>query len=252
MNDPHVVALIYNVEHPEGINFDEAEPLEFETSQFTVRVEEGAARFDLKMHFSKAEEARATIEPFIRVWETWDALNPLLTGFKLVYATSEVIDRNPPPGNYGHQVLPSLYQSGIGGFPDDGSRNYPVPTTEQAAMNAEVEVMAYRYWLYRQGRDRLAAMAYFCLSVLEISSQHNGSRREQAAARYRVDRSVLNEIGRLTAFKGGREARKGQGIEQSFTEHERMWLERKIKVLIRRVADIAEDPDQDLPLITMN
>ena len=114
MNDPHVVALIYCVTHSEGASFDEAEPLEFETSIFTVRVENGNARFALKADHSNVKEARAAIEPFIHMWEMWDALNPKLSGFGLEYSTSEVVDRNPPPGNYGHMVLPGLRMSAHG------------------------------------------------------------------------------------------------------------------------------------------
>ncbi len=32
MNDPQVVALIHRITHSDGVSFDEAEPLEFETS----------------------------------------------------------------------------------------------------------------------------------------------------------------------------------------------------------------------------
>ena len=108
MNDPCVVALIYLVTHSEEVNFDEAEPLEFETSQFSVRVENGTARFSLKKDYSDVKEARSSIEPFIHMWEMWDALNPELSGFGLEYSMSEVVDRNPPPGNYGDLVLPGI------------------------------------------------------------------------------------------------------------------------------------------------
>jgi hypothetical protein len=56
MNEPHVVALIYRVTHSEGVNFDEAEPLEFEKSQFTVHVEKGTARFAFKVSEASAAE----------------------------------------------------------------------------------------------------------------------------------------------------------------------------------------------------
>ena len=131
MNDPHVVALIYRVTHSEGVNFDEAEPLEFETSQFTVRVEKGTARFTLKVDYSDVTEACTAIEPFIRMWEMWDALNPELSGFRLVYSTSDVVDRNPPPGNYGNSVLQPIRMSAFG-VQNVGRRWYPEPPTEQA------------------------------------------------------------------------------------------------------------------------
>lgn len=56
MNDPQVVALIHRITHSDGVSFDEAEPLEFEKSQFTVRVEKRTARFALKVSEASAAE----------------------------------------------------------------------------------------------------------------------------------------------------------------------------------------------------
>ena len=250
MNDPHVVALIYRITHSDRVNFDEAEPLEFETSQFIVRVEKGTARFTLKADYSNVTEARAAIEPFVDMWEMWDALNPELSGFRLVYSTSEIIDRNRPPGNYGRLLLPAIRMSAVG-VQNFGYRLYPEPPTEQAAMNAEVQVMAYRHWLYRHGRDSLAAMAYFCLTVLEISTERERDRRKHAAQRYNINPSVLGTIAKLTSSKGGRDARKGRGIARDFTPSERRWIELTIKKLIRRAAEVAEDPNHKFPTVKM-
>jgi hypothetical protein len=248
MNDPHVAALIYRVTHSEGFTFDAARPLEFETLQFAVRVENGTARFVLKEHYAHPKEARAAVEPFIRVWEAWEALGPVLSGFRLVYQKPEVVDRTPPEGNYADAVLPTFRASARGaGYGEVMSLgSYPDPPTERAAMNTDVEVMAYRYWLYRQGRDTLAAMAYFCLTMLEISA----GGRKQAAKLYNVSARVLSKIGILTDSKGGRSARKGKGVAQEFTPSEQSWLEGTIRALIHRAADIASDPNQALPPIT--
>lgn len=67
----------------------------------------------MKADYSNVTEARAAIEPFVGMWEMWDALNPELSGFKLMYSTSEIIDRNPPPGNYGQLLLPAVRMSGL-------------------------------------------------------------------------------------------------------------------------------------------
>lgn len=251
MNDPHVVALIYRVKHSEGTNFDEAKPLEFETSQFSVRLENGTARFALKEDYSDVTEARSSIEPSIHMWEMWDSLNPELSGFGLEYSTSEIVDRNPPLGNYGHLVLSGIRIS-TPVVKNSGRLYYPEPPTEQAAMNADIEVMAYRHWLYRQDRDTLAAMAYFCLTVLENSTGRLTNKRKHAALQYYVDPKVLNKLGNLTNSKGGRNARKGRGVEQDFAPSEQMWIELTIKRLIRRAADVAHSPNRKLPIITMD
>jgi len=169
MNDPHVEALVYRIEHAEGVTFDEAESEEFETSEFTGRIADGTVRFAFKGHYSNVQEARAAIEPFIRVWETWDALRPELSGFRLIYSTSEVVDRNPPPGNYANLELSPVSLSAKGaGVEMRAYRTYPEPPTEKATMDADVEALVYRYWLYRHGRDSLVPL-HRCYDSLAVS-----------------------------------------------------------------------------------
>ncbi len=95
-------------------------------------------------------------------------------------------------------------------------------------------------------------MAYFCLTVLEISTGRQRDKRKHAALRYNISRSVLDRIEELTNSKGGRDARKGRGIARDFTLSERAWIELTVKKLIRRAAEVAEDPNQKLSTITMS
>lgn len=155
------------------------------------------------------------------------------------------------PYNYGHLVLPGIRIS-TQSVKNIGRRYYPEPPTEQAAMNADIEVMAYRYWLYRQDRDTLAAMAYFCLTVLENSTGHLTNKRKHTAQQYYVHPKVLNRLGNLTNSKGGRNARKGRGVEQDFAPSEQMWIELAIQLLIRRAAEVAHGPNRKLPIITID
>ncbi len=94
-------------------------------------------------------------------------------------------------------------------------------------------------------------MAYFCLTVLEISTERQGHGRKHAALRYNVSRSVLDTLAKLTGTKGGRDARKGGGVARDFTPREREWIELTAMKLIRRAAEVAEDPNQKLQTITM-
>ena len=69
MNDPHVAALIYRVEHGDGVTWNRAEPLvDPETpEEFRLQVKDKRARFELKVHYAKESEARKAIENFIRI-----------------------------------------------------------------------------------------------------------------------------------------------------------------------------------------
>ena len=48
MNDPHVSALVYRVKHDETVNYDKANPLEYETAIFKVSVKSCEAHFEMK------------------------------------------------------------------------------------------------------------------------------------------------------------------------------------------------------------
>ena len=52
MNDPHVVALIYVVEHEESVDYGSAETVEEERSTFRLTLQDGEARFELKEDYA--------------------------------------------------------------------------------------------------------------------------------------------------------------------------------------------------------
>lgn len=52
MNDPHVVALVYRINHSESVNYNNAKTLEYGTAEFKVRVANREARFEMKEHYA--------------------------------------------------------------------------------------------------------------------------------------------------------------------------------------------------------
>ena len=245
MNDPHVVALIYRVKHDASVNYEKAAPLEHDGDAFTVRVKDGEARFEMKDQFETAEAAREAVEPFIRRWEFAASLERGPGEFELLFKNAEIEDRNPTPGVV-HVSAGAIAVSGMSASVVVGRGHYPDPP-EGIAVNADVEAMLARYSRYRQGKDTLPGMAYFCLTVLEESAGN----RAAIASKFNVAGSVLSSLGRLTGEKGGTEARKGQGRTHEFTPVERKWLDEAVKRLIRRAAEVAHDPAQSRQQITM-
>ena len=114
-------------------------------------------------------------------------------------------------------------------------------------MNIDVEVMALRHSRYKQGRDTLPGMAYFCLTVLEQAA----GGKPAIPSEFGIASSVIKTLGRLTSEKGGLEARKGIGRSHEFTANERSWLEQAAKRIIRRAAEVAHDPAAAASQITM-
>ena len=59
MNDPHVLTLHYRVEHRESVSYEKAAPLDHDSEQYRVQIEDRRARFELKEHYATAEEVTA-------------------------------------------------------------------------------------------------------------------------------------------------------------------------------------------------
>ena len=75
MNDPHVVALIYGIEHRASVDYEEAESFVCEEPAFRLEVKDKKTRFELKDHYAEESAARESIEEYIRVWEFDVCLN---------------------------------------------------------------------------------------------------------------------------------------------------------------------------------
>jgi hypothetical protein len=245
MNDPHVSVLIYRVRHDETVDYDKASPLEYETAGFKVSIKGCEAHFEMKEHFPTAEQAREVVGPFIRQWEFAAALDRGPGEFELMFLEAVVEDPKPTPGVVDVARQDTLQVRDLPSVRAVRS-SYPEPPTG-VAMNTDVEVMALRHSRYKQRRDTLPNMAYFCLTVLEQAA----GGRSAIPSKFGIASSVIKTLGRLTGEKGGSEARKGEGRSHEFTANERSWLEQAIKRMIRRAAEVAYNPGAAASQITM-
>jgi hypothetical protein len=247
MNDPHVQALYYRVEHGEHVDYTKTKPLAYAEADFDIEIKDRRVAIALKIHFASINDARASVEPFLRAWEMDAALRygPRTLIFR--YDRADVIDRNPTPG--GHSLVAEpLILTVAGGSVKlvIGLANFPSVPVEMAR-DASVDLMFERYVLYRDGGTTLADAAYYCLTVVERAAD----RRAAAAKKFAIQYEVLNKLGELSANKGGARARKVQGSTAEFTGSERQWLEEAMISLIRRAAEFAYDPNAMLRQITM-
>ena len=244
MSGTFVVALTYQIKHEPSIDYGRAEPLDHEDPGFRIRVEDERVRFEFKDHYSTEREARKAIEGYVRQWEFTAGLRWGPDVFSLKFLDSEIEHRNPQPG-----VLPPI--SIRSGAPQisitlrRGLPCYPQPPSG-VKLTPDVESMYGRYMGYRQGKEPLTSMAYFCLTVLEKMGA------KKVATEYRISRNVLDQIGRLSSRKGGSQARKADGISDSLTTQEARFLEESTKALIERVAQWSYEPNCDYPKITLS
>ena len=248
MNDPHVVALHYRIEHGPGIDWSRAEPLDVQDDRFDVRVENARVRFDLKEHYATEEAARFSVEAdCIPHWEFDVGLTRGPDAFTLRFDHSDIVDRNPTPGP------PALNIRTGSGAPTVGfdlapptPPAFPVPP-RTIRRSPDVDSMYQHYLRHLGGGEPLPAMAYFCLTKLE---QMAGGRANAAAA-FAICKKVLDRIGELSSNKGGSSARKAVGSTAPYTPEEERLLESAVKKLIRRAAEVEHGPDPSRTKISL-
>ena len=261
MNDPHVKAIYYFIEHDDSVDYQNVAPLDVENDLFCVKAEKVGVAFEPQNHYATVEEARSAAEKLVRRWEFEAALQVGSRSFRLTFARVTIVDRNPPPlPPRAVRVDPVAFH--FRAFQPQVRvtkmlAEYPAIPSAQAIEpdDPNVSVMLFRLDLYREGRDLLGDMANFCLTVLEHSDLQiaggKGGGRKVAGIYYQIERKVLNRVGELSAKKGGPVARKAEGRNDAFTPGEARFLEAAVAAFIKRVAEKAACPNEDLPVITM-
>ena len=92
-------------------------------------------------------------------------------------------------------------------------------------------------------------MAYFCYTML---TKYLSEGPTDAVEKYGIGVNVLTKVRILASTKGGRAAaRKMQGIEDELDPTEVIFLEEAIKIMIRRVAELARDPHKQRSKVTL-
>ena len=258
MTYPRIKALHYVVEHDFSIDYSRTESLSRHEASFDLHIDNKRACFTLKESYATVEETREAIGPYIDGWELEAGLQHGPNKFTLRFGGADIEDLDPATGQVFEQRSHPLPLVTIGELRvTEGVPYYPSPSPTAVSFNPDVRSMFDRYMGYRGGRELLATMAYFCLTVLEASTGQPRSTRKAAAKHYAIDQSILEQIGLLTSTKGGARARKAQGAHCDLSQDETCFLDAAVKAIIRRAAEIAHDPAvprrtitlQDLPRV---
>ena len=260
INDPHVTDLHYWVEHDDSIDYDNAVPLDYEDDLMEVRLEKIQLALRPKEHYSTAQEAREAFDGFIRKWEFDAGVEAGTRQFELKYQDADIIDRNPKPPQPGvvtASAAPVRFRVEISKpRVTVGKPNYPSPPErpQLGSSNPMALAMLSRLDRYHLGRETLAAMSYFCLTVMWDSAKvAKGTTNAMNATEehYTISAKVQRKVSYLSTRKGGNEARKGEGLQQDFTEDERKLLLAAVQAFTRRVAERAANPTAELKMITL-
>ena len=251
MNDPHVEALIYAIEHDRSVSYEKATPLEVERQGFCLKVEDGRARFELQDHYATAGEAQAAVKPFIDQWEFKETLRTGPRQFALRFDHSEIEDRHPTPGAIAVSAHPVRFNFTVSTPTVTVSRQYPQPPSE-AAMDIhdpDVETMCYRYLLYRKGGDLLPSMSYFCR---EVFTERLSNGAKDAANKHKMSHNLIKQVKILASKKGGAQGRHAHAVGHKLSVCEVRFLEKAVVVMIIRAAKVAADPDQPMEFIDLS
>jgi hypothetical protein len=253
MNDPHVTALYYKVIIGKDVDYNNAPSLTESTAEFEFSFNGKTAIFNMKQHYSSADEAKAVVEPYLRAWDILIGLLHDPEDLQLKYHHADIIDRSPDTNkkntiNLRAHISGHLVVSGKVSLHVSRGKFPPFPKNFKASPDAET--MYLRYKSYREGRESLTAMAYMCLSVFQASA---GGRKE-AADIYNIDYEILDTLGRLISTKGGpEEARKfpKYGKFDPLHPKEKEWIVSVVKTLIRRAGEYAYDNEMKLNQISI-
>jgi len=256
MNNPHVKALYYRVVVGKDVNYNNAPPLSETTDEFEISLDGKTAVFEMKQHYSTADEAKAVVEQYVQAWDILIGLEQDPGDLQLVFGHADIIDRSPDTSDknvvnlQGHVSVHVILSDSFSSHASRGK--YPsFPKNFSASLDAET--MYLRYKAYRKNRETLASMAYMYLTIFEAGAGGR-KRRKEAARQYNIAKAVLNTLGNLTANKGNREeARKfpEDGKFEPLRPKEKEWIVTVIKALIRRAGEYAYDPKAKLRQLSM-
>ena len=218
--------------------------------EFHVKIANEKVCFKFNKHHATEEAAKRSIAEYICAWEVVAGLMGGPDCFKLKYDGAQIEDRKPTPGVLVLNGSPLRSEVTISKADVTVSpSHYPSPPLG-LKITPDVQTLYDRYMGYLRGKEPLASMAYFCLTVLERSTEKKNSRKV-ASETYGIKLEVLKKIGNLSSEKGGQQARKAVGKDEDLTTQDRRFLEEAIKAVIRRAAERAHDPDRDLLQISM-
>jgi hypothetical protein len=253
MNDPHVQSLTYRLETGPSLSFINASPLDHETEYFRIRLEAEKLTVLMTEHHITVESARARVTPFLRTWELEHYLRNGPNAIHFVFEDAEVIDRRPRAEGHTYVHLARGGMKITGSNMDTIFRpsKYPEPPS-RLGVSPDVETMWNRLEGFHQGREPLTSMAYFCLTVVEVTGGGTArGRREAAAKRYALDLEVLDKLGALVSERGNEDtARKFRPNLEPLRPEDETWIIAVVRLLIRRLAQIAAGVDT-LDQVTM-
>lgn len=254
MNQPQVVALIYDVEHGPRVGYKSTARLVCEEDKFLITIESEEVRFQLKEHHATEESARRVVEPYVQRWEFSAGLARGPRTFRLKYRKAEIRDLDPTPGVV--EIRAGSRHATRGGVEITISYDKYPPPPPEISISPNVQSMYDRFMKYCNRMEPLPSVAYFCVTVLDHEAARlngNGGRGSdrQTVQTFGISRNVLRRIRDLSTNKGGAAARKATGLQLELTDQEIRFLNKALQAIILRAAEVAHNPGATRDTLTL-
>jgi hypothetical protein len=251
MNDPHVNSLTYDLATAPTLVFQNPPAIEAQFSSFRLPLSNGILIVTILQHFATVPEARQQVEPILEAWSLDVCLTTGRNEFVFEYRTADMVDRNPTPGHVLHAAVGEFVVIGETITTTVTRPNYP-PVPTELLITEKVRTMWNRYLRFIDGKEPILSMAYFCLTLLEQSTERRFNQRKHAARRYAVSIELLDAFGKLVSERGdATQARKySRDLPRtSLTASEEAWLSRAVRLIIRRKAEYDKAPGRQFSQI---
>lgn len=228
MNDPHVAALKYKIEVYKPYKFHDPADVKIDTQEFGGELSKGMLTLEPRQHFATEVEVRPSADAFVLAWEVDAGLRHGCHWLHFCFEKSEIIDRQPTPGalegrSHGRATVTGLLTATLSAYPNPPQCFVASP---------EVKKLWDRYCRFLAGKESLQSTAFWCLTLLQ---EQVG--RKSAANKYRIGRTVMNNLARLSTERGDSlTARKVTRNQTPLAEKERDWMESAIRAIIRHIA----------------
>lgn len=233
MKDPHVESLRYELKTVKDENYN-APPLRLKRDDYELNLDENLLTITFFKHFAEVEKAKEFVESFLQSWEIYCGITYGQTEISFNYKDAKVIDRNPIKVKITEYVETTY--DGNSKISDEVivsfTRNkYPEPPLNFKA-SQDVKTLWDRYQGYKEGKEPLFSMGYFCLTYLE--SQFKG--RDNVSRMLNISTNVLNKLGTLLSRRGAdKTARKVTKNLKKSTPKERLWIDQAIRKIIQQL-----------------
>lgn len=239
MSHPRVQRLHYTLVDDSA--YKGCPPIEGKADGFRYHLTSGHLTVELEEDHSTVRSARDAVGPLLRAWEMDVVLRDGRGLLTFRYESADVVDVGPAgSGETVARVVQDEVSCGLDAIVVHFQRSeYPRPPS-CFAVTPDVETLWQRLEMYHQGLEPRASMAYFCLTVVEWIGlgRSGGSKkgRPAAAKKFGISLNLLDAIGSLSA------PHRKHLPERQLSGHEEDWLYGAVRLLIRRVAEVAQDP----------